>query len=59
MHGGASEAPVFSRIKDFRGRCAEFVNCLAAASAGLACGVVEIHDNDGADADGGTMESDG
>jgi len=47
------------RVKDHGARGAELVDGLAACSAGLAGGVVEVGDGDGADADFGAAEGDG
>ncbi len=54
-----NESSVFGGIKDFGCGSAELVDGLAAGSAGLACGVVEIDDDDCADAGSGTVEGDG
>ena len=53
------ERAVFGGIEDFGGWSAELVDSLAAGSAGLAGGFVEIDDYDSADADGGAMKADG
>ena len=50
---------VFAGEEDDRVGCAELVDGLAAGSAGLAGGVVEVGDDDGSDADLGAVEGDG
>lgn len=56
---GLAEGAVCVReIDDGAGR-AEFADCLAASSAGLACGGVEVGDSDGADSDAGAVLCDG
>ena len=53
------EGAIFGWVEDFCGRRAELVDGLAAGSAGLAGSVVEVDDDDGSDADGGTVLGDG
>ena len=57
--GGLGEGAVFGgEVEDGFG-CAELLDGLAAGSAGLAGGVVEVGNGDGADADGGAVLADG
>jgi len=53
------DGAVFRGEEDDGVRCAELVDGLAAGSAGLTGGVVEVRDCDGADADCGAVEADG
>jgi hypothetical protein len=55
---GLRNGPCFAGEEDDGVRCAEFVDGLAAGSAGLAGGVVEVRDRDGADTDFGAVEAD-
>jgi hypothetical protein len=57
--GGFVEGAVLFRKEDEGVWGAEFEDGLAAGSAGLAGGVVEIRDGDGADTNGGAVERDG
>ena len=56
--GGMGSA-FFAGEENDRVGCAELVDGLAAGSAGLAGGVVEVGDGDGSDADLGAVEGDG
>ena len=58
-HGGLGDGAVFGWEEDDGVGGAELVDGLAAGSAGLAGGVVEIGYGDGADADCGAVEADG
>jgi hypothetical protein len=58
-HRGAGDGAVFGGEVDYGFGGAELVDGLAACSAGLAGGGVEVGDGDGADADGGAVETDG
>ena len=53
------DGAIFGWVEDGCGRRAEFVDGLAAGSAGLAGGAVEIDDDYGADADLGAVLGDG
>ena len=57
--GGLGDDAFFAGEEDDGVRSAELVDGLAAGSAGLAGGVVEVHDDDGAEAEGGAVEGDG
>src|ERR1700733_4196429 len=55
---GLNDGAFFAGEEDDSVRCAELVDGLAAGSAGLAGGVVEVCDGDGTDANLGGVEAD-
>ena len=57
--GGLGDGAFFAGEEDEGVGCAEFVDGLAAGPAGLAGGVVEVGDSDGADTDVRAVETDG
>ena len=57
--GGVRDGAAFGGVEDPRLRSGEFEDGLAAGSAGLAGGGVEVGDGDGAELDGGAMLGDG
>jgi hypothetical protein len=58
-YGGLGEGAALGGEEDDSFECAELVDGLAAGSAGLAGGGVEVGDGNGADAEAGTVEADG